>query len=423
MTLVAVHHVPDMKIHIAKHMLILARVCLAFAASVGLASSSTYKVLYSFTRMQDGGIPGATVTADANGNLFGTTAQGGDSGEGVVYELSQDNNGQWTETVVHSFVHQEGDNPDAAMVFDNQGDLYGTTADGGPTNQGIIFELTPEGNDWTLNMIYDYGLRAGVLLDNGGNVYAPVGPGNFGLGAIAELSPGPSGWTYTSLYSFCAQPKCSDGSNPTAPPVWGVGGSLYGTTLWGGNQKNCSQGSYGCGVVFRLSRNGDNSWTYVVLHSFAAFLTDGQTPTGSLLVDDGGTIYGATRYGGGSSAGTIFKLTPSTIGGNWIESIVYSFPDCSHGCQPHNGLVRDASGNLYGVSGGGNMTCSGFACGVVYRLSPQRNGSWKYSVVHKFNGSDGNGPNGVTVGADGNLYGTTISGGQYNFGAVFEITP
>jgi uncharacterized repeat protein (TIGR03803 family) len=119
----------------------------------------------------------------------------------------------------------------------------------------------------------------------------------------------------------------------------------------------------------------------------------------------------------------VFKLTPSTVGRGWKEAILYTFPDCSQGCGPYGAMALDKAGNLYGTANGGNTSCGGFSCGVVFRLSPRPNGTWNYSVVHKFTGADGFGPNGVTVGADGNLYGTTLAGGQYNLGVAFKITP
>jgi uncharacterized repeat protein (TIGR03803 family) len=167
----------------------------------------------------------------------------------------------------------------------------------------------------------------------------------------------------------------------------------------------------------------DGTWTYHLLHAFAAFATDGQSPAGSLVADRKGNVYGATVYGGPNVGGTIYRLTPSTVGRNWKESALYTFADCAQGCQPYAGLTADKNGNLYGIAGGGNMSCGGFACGVVFRLTQHDDGTWKYAVIHKFSGPDGMFPNPVTVGPDGNVYGTTQAGGQYNLGVAFEITP
>jgi len=179
----------------------------------------------------------------------------------------------------------------------------------------------------------------------------------------------------------------------------------------------------GCGTAFQLSPNRDGSWTFHLMHTFAAFAGDGQTPAGSLVVDRNGSVYGTTSLGGPKLGGTIFKLTPSALGRNWVETELYTFADCTQGCQPSVGLVSDKAGNLYGAAGGGNLSCFGFACGVIFRLSPQRNGNWTYSVLHKFSGPDGNDPNKITIAPDGTIYGTTVFGGQNNIGVAFEITP
>jgi len=216
------------------------------------------------------------------------------------------------------------------------------------------------------------------------------------------------------------------GPSPAAPPNWDNRGNLYGTTLYGGNsessghKKFCLQG-LGCGVAFRMVPNGNGTWTYHVLHRFAETKNDGQTPDGGGAVDASGGAYGVTAYGGVYGNGTIFKFTPS--GGHWKQTVLYDFPKCSEGCFPGGTMVFDKAGKLYGAASGGLANCQGYACGVIFKLTPQAGGKWKYSVVHKFEGTDGGFPYGVILDDKGNLYGTTQAFGAYGFGVAFEITP
>ena len=138
-------------------------------------------------------------------------------------------------------------------------------------------------------------------------------------------------------------------------------------------------------------------------------------------MDASGRLYGNTALGGAHDNGTIFKFTPS--GGQWKQTVLYDFPDCADGCGPGGTLVFDKAGNLYGAASGGLADCQGYACGVIFKLTPQAGGKWKYSVVHKFEGTDGGFPYGVILDDKGNLYGTTQAFGAYGFGVAFEITP
>lgn len=395
------------------------------------ATASTYKLLYNFANQQDGGVPSGSVTRDLSGNLFGTTFQGGQFQEGVVYELSPNDDGTWTELVVHSFMYSEGDTPVGGVILDSSGNLYGTTATGGPARIGTVFELVPNNGTWTLNLIYD-SVGGPLIFDKAGNLYGPVGSGDYLGGAIGELSPAPNQWAYSQLYSFCHnRPLCSDGIQPNAPLAWDAAGNLYGTTLHGGiypYPSPCAD-NQGCGVAFQMRPRPDGSWSYRVLHWFGSFIGDGELLNGGMVVDSKGNVFGSSGVGGPTFSGTVFQLSPHPSGKSgpstlYSETQLYTFPDCGQGCGPENPLVMDKAGNLYGTAGGGNATCAGNAyCGVVFRLAPQKGGTWKYTAIYKFSGPDGFGPAGVIVGLDGNLYGTTRMGGQFNFGVAFEITP
>jgi uncharacterized repeat protein (TIGR03803 family) len=387
-------------------------------------AANKYKVLHNFgpySEGSDGSMPSGPLTLDGQGNLYGETLVGGTGecggyGCGVVFELTPGPNGQWSEQILYDFPGGTGAAfPSGGLVIDGSGNLYGTVG-GEPDGTGGVFELTPGSGGWALSILYDNSTVHGLLLDNAGNLYGEMGLGEYKEGAIGELSPGSNGWVYTVLYSFCGQHHggiCDDGNDPLAPPIWG-GNNLYGTTYYGG----VGHGA-GYGVVYGMTPNGDGTWTYQVLHHFGSFHGDGQYPDGGLAVDASGTLYGATVGGGTHGNGRVFKLA----GSQWKETSLYDFPSCANGCAPIGTMALDKAGNLYGVTAaGGSPDCQG-GCGVVFELSPQRNGTWKYGVLHKFDGTDGNGPLDVILDGKGNLFGVTESGGTNNGGVAFEITP
>ena len=201
--------------------------------------------------------------------------------------------------------------------------------------------------------------------------------------------------------------------------------NLYGATWYGGGELACPANK-GCGTIYQL-RPGSPSWEEHVIHRFGSFASDGKVPgLGPLAIDAQGNLYGVTSQGGANlcvdvGCGTIFKLTPvaASTGIVWIETILYNFVDGSSGNGPGGNVIIDGAGNLYGTTGyGGSRQCG---CGVVYELSPN-NGGWKYTVLHTFVGPDGDFPDAnLTLGRDGNLYGTTADGGAYYGGVVFQI--
>jgi len=330
------------------------------------AAASTDKPIHVFTGTAAGAYPTRNMIFDAAGNLYGTTFKGGADDYGVVFKLKPNRNGTWTESVLHSFAGADGANPAAGLVFDAAGDLYGTTAFGGADGVGTIFELKPNPNGT---------------------------------------------WAESVLYSFTGG---ADGREPSAGLIFDAAGNLYGTTLEGG--------TIGYGVVFKLAPNADGTWTESVLHSFTD--ADGGFPQAGLIFDTAGNLYGTTLEGGGlaGSYGVVFKLAPNPDG-TWTESVLHSFggPD---GGQVDAGLIFDAVGNVYGTtSDGGSTVCPG-GCGVVFKLAPNRGGTWTESVLHSFIGTDGEGPAaGLIFDAAGNLYGTTNLGGPHGDGVVFKLMP
>jgi uncharacterized repeat protein (TIGR03803 family) len=405
-----------------------ALVVTVFAGIPWAQTASKYSVLYNFTNGKDGGFPSGPPTLDNWGNLYGGTYNGGqgcsNGGCGVVFELVLRANGQWSENILHEFAgHSDGSTPIGSLIRDVSGNVYGAmTGDAGAAESGV-FELTSGTHGWSNTVIYSPG-GCCLTLDTSGLLYGGVGSGTYDQGAISELLHGSDGWTLDTLYSFCAPSNCPNGVEPRAQLTWDVAGNLYGTTFFGGNVPPKCPGNLGCGVAFQMTPNGDGTWTYHLLHLFAAFPYDGRYPYAGLVVDAAGNAYGTTSQGGPHGGGTIYKLTP-TPKGYWKQTVLYDFPNCANGCGPNTSLVFDQAGNLYGTAGGGLTVCDGggYYCGVVFKLTPQSGGTWKYSLLHKFNGTDGNSGNGVVIDGKGNLFGTTFIGGTYNAGVAFEITP
>lgn len=267
----------------------------------------------------------------------------------------------------------------------------------------------------------------GLVFDNAGNLYGTTqrGGANAG-GTVFELSPAEGGdWTETVLYNFCAQTNCADGGLPFAGLVMDGLGNLYGTTITGGTYSGGTCGGGGCGTVFELSppTQGD-AWVETVLWNFKGNLNnDAALPIGRLNWDAVGNLYGTTESGGNSvSRGTVFELSPIS-GGGWSESLLYIFcangPPCPDGIEPMAGVSFDASGNIYGTTSSGAFDGK---WGTAYRLTPQ-GGSWAETTLYKFTPQSGGSPQSVVnFDAVGNLYGTVSAGGQ-GCGGVWRLTP
>src|ERR1700690_1262413 len=235
----------------------------------------------------------------------------------------------------------------------------------------------------------------------------------------------------TVLYNFCSQPNCVDGANPASSLLAGGAGNFYGTTQLGGANLY--------GTVYELSPNGDGGYNESVLYSFCSLenCADGSSPYSYVTFDGHGNLYGTTYYGGllasgpYSGYGLVFELSPEPHGGcpsgsnsgnAWCETVLYSFISNPDGAFPFSGLTFDPSGNLYGTTYGG-----GSGTGTVYELSPNGKGGWSEFVLYTFcaqaKGVDGPPPDGQVQAANGNLYGTTESGGTSEAGTVFGLSP
>ena len=380
-----------------------------------------YKVLHAFSGSVDGGGLWGSLVFDSQGDLYGTTSGGGPYGQGTVFELSPDSNGRWSETVQHgfpSFPH-DGQGPTSNLILDTAGDLFGTTLGGGDHDGGVVFELMRNTADRAESILYNF--CAKPRCSDGGSPYAGLVSGNAGnlfgtAGAVFKLFPTSHGWREVVLHSFTCHR--GNGCDPYAGTIRDPAGNLYGTTERGG--------AHDVAIVYRLRRSA-SGWKEILLHSFGGFHDDGQVPgVGALASDDSGDLYGTTVQGGSNTCvdvgcGTVFKLTLGSDG-DWKETILYNFEGNANGSGPGGGVVRDKAGNLYGTTVyGGTMSC---ACGVVYKLAPGSKGKWTYTVLHRFTGSDGAQPDAnLILDGRGNLYGTTVTGGEGGAGVAFEITP
>jgi len=445
------------------------------------ALGASESILWNFNDLD--GLQPLGLIMDTGGNLYGTTIEGGPNGNrGTVFELTPPSTvgGEWTQSVLWNFGNgTDGIQPEGAPIMDTSGNLYGTTYQGGAyvpggssiDPSGTAFELSPPatiGGNWTESVLWNFGTgtdgsnpSAGLVADDSGNLYGTTSYGgtfhnsncpfieNASCGGTAfELTP-PStiggSWTESVLWNFG---NGTDGQSPDAPLIIDKKGNLYGTTICGGkNGKSCSDfenssesGFADGGTVFELTPPATigGAWTESILWNFGNG-ADGIEPQAGLIMDSSGNLYGTTSYGGahGSNpkpSGTVFKLSPpSTIGGTWTESILWSFGKSKDGNLPVAGLILDLNGNLYGTTakGGTNFNpklCkgSGPVCGgTVFELTP----SGSESILWSFGkGEDGNTPSaGLILDGGGNLFGTAANGGAFagkffgEGGTVFEI--
>jgi uncharacterized repeat protein (TIGR03803 family) len=348
-----------------------------FELQPGAQGKWSKTVLHTFSG-KDGAYPSASLIFDTAGNLYGTTLSGGGAdGYGTVFKLAPGVNGRWTETVLHIFNSQDGGLPNCSLIFDAAGDLYGTTQTGGAYGYGTVFKLAPGVNGkWTETVLHSFNGNDGnqpasaLIFDSLGNLYGTTEAGGtrsyfsgYGGGTVFKLAPGADGkWTHTLLFSF----SLNNGEQPASSLVLDAAGNLYGTTVWGGDLTSFPCLNYGCGTVFRLAPEANGGWTEEVLHSFNG--VDGFSPYAAVIFDAAGNLYGTTWAGG-----NVFKLTPGT-NGEWTETVLHTF-NGSDGLSPQAGLIFDASGNLYGATdyGGKLNGCYsqyGDGCGVVFEILP-----------------------------------------------------
>jgi uncharacterized repeat protein (TIGR03803 family) len=391
------------------------------------AFAATEKQLYSFNSNSKSGMyPYASVISDTAGNLYGTTLDGGASRDGEVFELVKPTGrGGWIQRILHSFANDgtDGYRPYASLVMDGNGNLYGTTNEGGSYGWGMVFELAPQaGGGWTETILHSFNRDgtdgyypyAGLILDGSDDLYGttPFGGAN-GVGTVFELAFAGGIYTENILYSFKANGE--DGNEPFDCPIFDAAGNLYGTTSDGG--------AFGGGTVFELTLAG-GSWTESTLYNFSTSDGDPYAPYAGLIFDGDGNLYGTT-LNGGAGYGAVFELSPPAGGNLWTETTLHSFDDNGKdGTTSYGGVVLDSAGNLYGdtMSGGSNGK------GVVFKLvRPTGKKGWTEKILHSFNtnekGIDGEVPRAGLFPYAGSLYGTTSEGGRLGGGTVFEVVP
>jgi uncharacterized repeat protein (TIGR03803 family) len=406
-------------------------------------------VIYSFVGgVADGQAPFCALVLGKDGNFYGTTHQGGPSDDGTVFKITPSG----VETVLHSFAGgSDGSLPLASLIQGSDGNLYSTTTNGGASQSGSLFKITPTG---TATMVYSFNSASegqnplGLIQGTDGNFYgAAANGGTHGYGTVFMVTP--TG-VETVLHSFSG--GTADGSNPGGALIQGSGGNFYGTTSGGGANFNgtvftvtpagvetvlysfagagsadavqpqaamiqASDGSFysttitggiGNGAVFKITPAGVET----VLYAFSGGTTDGAGPQAALIQGSDGDFYGTTANGGTGSSGTVFKITSTGV-----ESVLHSFVPGIDGSDPVAALIQGTDGNFYGTTASGGTGGSG----TVFKISP----TGAETVLYSFAGgtTDGSVPSSaLTQGSDGNFYGTTAAGGTFGAGTVFKIT-
>jgi uncharacterized repeat protein (TIGR03803 family) len=376
----------------------------------GAALAQTASVLHSFSDTPDGATPYSGVTFHG-GNLFGTTFKGGLYGSGSVYELTPNGVGGWSETTLYSFCPAapsctDGIGPSFAnVVFDAQGNLYGTTNLGGAQGFGVVFELSPSAGTWTETVLYSFAGQPdaanpvnGLLIDQAGNLYGTAYNGGVvNKGSVFELSPTGAGtWTERVIASV---------NSMYGGLATDAAGNIFGTTYT---------------TVFELSPNGTGDFTRNTIFTFdpAKAATQGYEPNGTLALDSKGQIFGTTVAGGTNNVGVVFRLIKGSTG-TYTEKLIYNFG--ANGNKPFAGVVLDSSGNLYGTTQAGGKN----GAGVVYALDfNSSTGSYTEKGLQAFIGINGAAPYaGLILDSQNYLYGTTPFGGANGKGTVIEVNP
>ena len=348
----------------------------------GLAQ--TFNVIHNFTGGADGASSYAGLTIDRAGNLYGTTYLGGSSGYGTVFKLTKGGLG-WALSPLYGFQRgQDGANPQAKVIFGPDGRLYGTTTSGGGRGCpghgcGTVFSLAPPISvcksafcPWTEAVLYQFTgsydgadpLYADVAFDKAGNLFGTTSEGGVtGGGTAFEMLPSGGNWTFNTLYSFYF-------GRPEAGIVFDKTYAAYGTTS--------ADALYYSGTVFELALVPGSGWTESNLYFFHVDQGDGAQSQTGLIFDQSGNLYGTNSTQGPRGSGTVFELTPSN--GSWTETVLYAFE--GNGGGPAGGsLVMDAAGNLYGTTTGTGTS----SAGVVFKLTPSGDG-WIYTSLHDFTG-------------------------------------
>jgi uncharacterized repeat protein (TIGR03803 family) len=382
------------------------------------------KVIFRFNENQ-GFNPNTGLISDSAGNFYGT-ANGGIGNCSSVYELSPGSNNTYAETILYTFQNcdRSGLYPIGALSVDKSGNLYGaeygfSAADG----SGLVFELTKQTNGtFTYSVLHNFGGNEGGPFGD----FAWDSAGNI-YGATSHDSTTFNG----EVFELSPQPNgtwketvlyqfpAPNGvGSPSGSVVLDSKGNLYGATYTGLG----GSGYTSRGAVYELVPQSSGPWKLILLYNFPLGIGS-EYPDSRLTFDARGNLYGSAQ---GAKYGSVFELSLNS-GGAWTETTIHTFTAGKDGANPDGGtLVFDSTGNLWGTTPTGGIGCNRTLCGVVYKLSPQSGGTWTEIIVHPFeSASDGSEPDaGLLLDTSGNLYGTTYHGGsRYGYGTVYEITP
>ena len=331
-----------------------------------------FDLLYTFRgdREGDGSTPVARVVIGPDRALYGTTFSGGNGngcpqryGCGTAFRIAPKARASldpWDETVLYRFGYHDGSDPGYGdLLFDGQGNLYGTTRNGGASLQGTVYRLSPSGELWREAVLYSFAGSpdgsaplGGVLMDAAGNLFGTTfagGPGN--SGTIYELQPSGSGWTESVLYAF---QDPSGGIDPGSNLALLPSGALVGVTQAGGAQNG--------GALFQLAPSLGGSWNFSALFDFNGPALDGTYRT--LIPDGAGNFYGTTSDDGPDQQGSVFELSSSN--GVWSYTTLHNFTGGTDGGMPFGTLALDAHGNVYGTASTGGA----YGNGVVFKIAP-----------------------------------------------------
>jgi len=383
-------------------------VCL-FPSIVPAATTDTYTTLVTFTGPNGAWPASESLVQGHDGNFYGTTNEGGTYEAGTVFKISPSG----TLTTLHSFCAQncsdDGSRPLAGLVLGNDGNFYGTTDLGGAHDSGTVYKITPTG---ALTILYGFCAQpncadggdpfSGLVQAKNGNFYGTTNYGganaefcNGGCGTIFEITPAGK---FTTLYSFCSQPNCTDGGFPMGGLIQDSNGNFYGVTQQGGTNTGsdeCQGFLPGCGTVFEFTPSGK----LTTLYNFCsqAHCADGVLPFAGLVQASNGDFYGTTSEGGNpppQAYGTVFKITQSGI-----LTVLHNF-DVTDGSIPIANLIQATNGALYGTTYGLDTTP-----GTIFKITP----GGAFTKIHTFDIAEGNCEGGLVQGTDGSFYGTTFA--------------
>ncbi len=366
-----------------------------------------------------GAAPSAGLSADASGNLFGTTSAGGAYGKGTVFEIAKLPGGHASApTTLVSFKGDDGAAPKAGVIADPQGNLFGTTSAGGTDGQGTVFEIakTPRGYASTPTTLISFNVRngaaplAGLTADARGDLLGTTSAGGVHADGtvykIVRALVGRAG-TLQTLVNF----EFANGSAPVGGLTTDRQGNLFGTTSRGG--------AHGQGTVFETAKTADGYATSpITLVSFD--FSNGAAPSAGVYIDAKGDLFGTTSAGGMYGQGTVFEIMRSDGGYAESPTVLVSFKG-EDGASPQAGVIADVEGNLFGTTSAGGA--SGY--GTVFEIAKTSGGyaNFPTSLV-SFNLINGGAPAaGLIADANGNLFGTTSIGGVHQYyGTTFELS-